>query len=987
MIRRLAIVCALLLAAIAGALWLGPRFVDWEAQRPRLAALAAIRLGRPVALEGRLRLAFLPQPQIEASRVHVGAPGEDIDIAARRMHLRLDLGALLTGRLEPREIALVGAEIRLPWPPATTLALRPPPWLLTLDARIEDSRVRIGETVLEGVDARLSAGGALEAVEVGGSFTFRGLPVRFSATLGRPGYDGISTLDLTLAAAGATATARGALLPEGGFEGRVEAAGQDLAALLPAPQGPFRGTGRLIAGAELIAADEIDIDLAGVPARGAVALRLQPALRLDIALAASRLDLDAWIAALRAAAGQPSMPTSLDLSAEAASFRGVAMRRLRGAAALEEERLTLTDVSVLLPGDTAVEIAGASAAKRMELALRFQGTNLRETLSAFGLRLAGTDPSRLRAGEGRLRLVLEENQASIADLAATVDGMRVSGAGVLRFGGPRLAIGAGLSFDRLALDGLVPEGLGWSDLAAALGALDANLRIAAEQVVWRGVAAERATLDAALEGGRLVVRRLSGHAAGADLTASGALARDNSGGGGGSNGGAAVRPGALRLSDLSLEVTAANASGVSALLPGDWPDRTVLAEQQLTLRLSGGGPAEALALRAEAELGELRVESAGTLDVPALRFSGTLALRHPGAPRFLTQGLGLRGVEWIGEGSLSLVASGLVASPTGVAAEHLDLALAGLRGRGQQLALALDPAAPRPRLTGRILAERILLPPLRWRGTEPLGFSLLDRLDAELSIEAARVEMPGVVPVLEAVEAGALRLADGRLEVEGLRARLGGGTVEGAVTVRGGAAADPPAVNATLRLEGATISGPLFGLPVLDLTAGQAEVEARLTASGHSPAALLATLEGEVRLAVRNGVLVGFDLGALVAASAKEELDAAEAALRRALGIGDGPPGDGGGVATEFERLEVAARLAGGRAVLEGARLTGGEAGATATASGAIDLARATLDLQVAARPAQAEAPDIGLQLSGDLSDPRRLGEISAWARWRAEQG
>ncbi|MBX6374557.1 MAG: AsmA family protein, partial [Acetobacteraceae bacterium] len=115
MIRRLAIVCALLLAAIAGALWLGPRFVDWEAQRPRLAALAAIRLGRPVALEGRLRLAFLPQPQIEASRVHVGAPGEDIDIAARRMHLRLDLGALLTGRLEPREIALVGAELRLPW--------------------------------------------------------------------------------------------------------------------------------------------------------------------------------------------------------------------------------------------------------------------------------------------------------------------------------------------------------------------------------------------------------------------------------------------------------------------------------------------------------------------------------------------------------------------------------------------------------------------------------------------------------------------------------------------------------------------------------------------------------------------------------------------------------------------------------------------------------------------------------------------------------
>ncbi|GGG16395.1 hypothetical protein GCM10010964_00860 [Caldovatus sediminis] len=971
MTRRLVLGLALLLAALGGALWLGPRFVDWEAQRPRLAAMAAVRLGRAVAIEGDLRLALLPQPRIEASRVRVGTAGDDIDVAARTMRLRLDLGALLAGRIEPREIALVGAEIRLPWPPATTLALRPPPWLLALDARIEEGRVRIGEAVLEDVAARLSAGGALEAVEVEGRFAFRGMPTRFAAVLGRPGYDGVSTLDLTLGAAGATATARGALLPEGGFEGRVEAAGEDLAALLPAPRGPFRGSGRLIARAELIAADEIVLDLAGVPARGAAALRLLPRPRLDIALAASRLDLDAWIAALRAAVGRPAMPTSLDLSAEAASFRGVALRRLRGAATLEDERLTLTDVSALLPGETIVELAGASAARRLELALHFQGANLRQTLLAFGVPLGGTDPSRPGAGEGRLRLVLEESQASIADLAATIDGARVSGAGVLRFAGPRPAIGAGLSFDRLALDGLVPEGLGWADLAAALGRLDANLRIAAEHVAWRGVAAERTTLDAALEGGRLVLRRLSGHVAGADLTVSGAVAPE------GGNGNAGPT---LRLSDFSLEATAANAAGIAALLPGDWPDRTRLAAQPLALRLSGGGPAEALALRGEAELGELRVEAAGTLNARAPRFAGTLALRHPGAPRFLAEGLGLGGVEWLGEGSLSLVASGLVAAPSGVAAEYLDLTLAGLRGRWHQFALALDRAAPRPKLTGRFLAERIVLPPLRWHGTEPLGLALLDRLDAELAVEAALVEIPGA-PALEAVEARAVRLAAGRLEVEGLRARLGGGTVQGALAVRGGAA-EPPAVSAALRLEGATIAGPLFGLPVLDLTAGHAEGELRVNGRGHSPAALLATLEGELRLAVRNGVMVGFDLGALVAASAEEAPEAAEEAVRRALGVSDGP----GGGATAFERLEVAARLLDGRAVLEQARL-GGEGGTAASASGAIDLARGALDLQIAARPAQAEAPDIGLRLSGNLADPRRLAETSAWARWRAERG
>jgi hypothetical protein len=950
--RRLTLVLALLVAALGATLWLGPRFVDWEAQRARLAAIAAVRLGRPVAIEGDIRLALLPQPRVEASRVRVGAAGENIDIAARTMRLRLDFGALLTGRLEPREIVLVGAEIRLPWPPATTLALRPPPWLLALDARVEDGRVRIGEAVLENVRAHLTAGGALEAVQAEGGFTFRGLPVRFSTTLGRPGFDGVATLALTLAAAGASATAHGVVLPEGGFEGRMEVAGQDLGTLLPAPHAPFRGTGRLTAAADLLAVDELALDIGGVPARGAVALRLVPALRLDIALAASRIDLDAWIGALRAA-GHPPIPTSLDLSAEAAQFQGVALRRLRGAAVLEDERLTLTDVSALLPGDMAVEAAGATAAQRLELALRFKGENLRETLAAFGLPVAATDPSRLRAAEGRLRLVLEGTQATVPELAATIDGARVSGAGVLRTGGARPALGLGLTFDRLDLDGLVPAEIGWGTAVGVLGAIDANLRIAAEAFAWRGVVAERATLDAALENGRLAVRRVSARVAGADLAASGAL-----------------QPGAggapTRLSDLSVEVTAASAEGLATLLPGDWPDRTALATQPAALRITGGGAADAVALRAEADLGELRVEANGTLDWHNRRGAGSLTLRHPGAPRFLTQAMGLRGLEWLGEGSLSMVAT-LAASRAGVAAEHFDLVVAGLRAQGQ-MALALD--AARPRLSGRILAERLPLPEWRAHRTEPLGLERLGAFDADLAVEAARLELPGALVLEEA--AAALRLEAGRLRLDGLRARLGGGLLEGAVMVEGDAS--PPRVAAELRLTDATIGGPLFGMPI-DLTAGRAGGEARLAAAGHSPAALLATLGGELRLDLRSGVLVGFDLGAL-GTVAEGDAAADEAALRAALVGG----------ATAFDRLDIAARLSEGRATIEEGRLVG-EGGVAATATGEIDLVRGTLDLRIAARPPQGEAPDIVLRLTGAIADPRRLPETAAWLRWRAERG
>jgi hypothetical protein len=191
-----------------------------------------------------------------------------------------------------------------------------------------------------------------------------------------------------------------------GFEGTVEARGPDLAVLMPSPAGPFRLAGRLNASAELIAADQLALEVGGLPARGSIALRLLPAPRLDVALVAGRLDLDGWVGALRQ--GQPRpWPVAIDLSAEAAAFRGMTLRRLRGAAFLEDGRLTLSDVSVMLPGETELEFAGASAGARLELGARFAGPDMRTTLVALGLPVEEVDPAVLRRGEGRLRLVLE----------------------------------------------------------------------------------------------------------------------------------------------------------------------------------------------------------------------------------------------------------------------------------------------------------------------------------------------------------------------------------------------------------------------------------------------------------------------------------------------------------------------------------------------------------------------------------------------------
>jgi hypothetical protein len=717
---------------------------------------------------------------------------------------------------------------------------------------------------------------------------------------------------------------------------------------MPSPAGPFRLAGRLNASAELIAADQLALEVGGLPARGSIALRLLPAPRLDVALVAGRLDLDGWVGALRQ--GQPRpWPVAIDLSAEAAAFRGMTLRRLRGAAFLEDGRLTLSDVSVLLPGETELEFAGASAGARLELGARFAGPDMRTTLVALGLPVEEVDPAVLRRGEGRLRLVLEDAQAAVPEFTATLGNVRLSGAGVLRHG-PRPALGLGVTMDLLDLPRWLPNGLDPLQVGRTLGGIDLNLRLAADRVLLRDAVAERASLDAALEGGRMTLRRLSGRLAETDIAVSGV---------------ATLGP-QLRLQDLNIEASGPSARGLVGLVPGTWPDRTALAGMPLSLRLSGGGPLDALALRAGAEFGELRLEASGTLDLPQRRGTASVTLRHPGAPRLLSEAFRSGAGAWLGEGSFSLVTA-LTASPQAIGAESFELVAGGLRARGA-LALAI---AERPRLTGRIVAERLPLPFAGWRNADPLGLEALGEIDAEVAVEAARVEIGGLVAEQASTT---LRLSEGRLRAEALRLQIAGGRLEAAATLELRQAAAP-----RLALEGrladASLGAPLFGVPI-DLTAGRGDASFALEASGHSLSSVLGTLSGEARLTVRDGVVTGFDLAAAAQATVLPDPVAAERTTRRALLGG----------ATAFDRLEAETRIADGRVRLREARLAT-EGGATATLTGEVDLSRGSFDLQVLARPATPEAPDLGLRLTGPVDSPRALPETAAWARWRAERG
>lgn len=958
--RRIALgLLAALPVLLVAALWFGPRLTDWNTHRDRLAILAAGRLGQPVMLTGPVKLALLPQPMLEADGVIIGelqggGPENGLSIQARALRLRLDLGALLRLQLEPREVVLVGAEIRLPWPPTSGQSFRPPPWLTGLRGRIEDSRITIGNVPLENVTAELAAGSATDALRIDGRFRWQSLDATFNTVLGRPGWDDAAPLDLTVAAANASLSASGVLLPEGGFEGTIQGGGSDLAALVPGPGGTFRLRGKLSASADLLTASDLTLDLGGSPARGAATLRLAPVPRLDLALITGRVALDPWMAALRNASA-PTLPFGVDLSAEAATLRGITLRRLRAAAFVEGDRLTLSDVSAILPGDTELEMSGVTtgrlreAGSKLEAAIRFRGSALRATLLALGVQLDGTDPTLLRQGDGRMRLVLEEAQAAMPEFTATVDGARVSGAGVLRFGA-RPALGLGLTFDRLDLDGWLPQHLDLMALATRNPGWDANLRLNAERANWRDVTMERLSVDAAMEAGRLTARRLAARIAGADVALSGMLA-----------------PGANnappRLTDMAVEVTAPVARPLLAFLPGTWDETAPITTQPLALRISANGALNALALRGGLDLGEARMEATGTLDALARRYAGTLTLRHPGAQRLLAEGFGSKPPLWLGEGSFSLIAN-LNAALSGLLLENFDL-VAGEMRLGGQLNMALAPAA-RPRLTGRLQADRLPLPAPAG-GEEPLMLWPLGLVDADLTLQAARA-MPPWLPPLEQLSAG-LHLNGGILQIDQLQAMLRGGRLEGAASVD--SSVSPPAMTAQLRLNSVGLNELAPGLP-LSLIAGQLDGELSLRTAGHSATALLTGLEGAARLGVRGGVLVGADLNAALRAAARPDAGA-EAALRTALAEGT----------TGFDQMEATVRLQSGRAMIEQATLALGEQ-AVASARGDLDLARGGIDLSLRLTPP--EGPELGLRMTGPLRQPRRVPDIADWLRWRAEQ-
>lgn len=958
--RILLALAVLLVAAVAAAAWIVPSRINWQERRAEVEDAASAVLDRRVRIEGKFAFRLLPNTRVSAINLVVEDSGDGFSARAQEVRLVLKFWPLMLGRVVATEVVLVSPRITLSGlsPPIMPAQLAPP-WIAQARVRIEDGTLQMGAMAVRGIDARLSGEGPGGPFALEGEATALGRRLRIAAALGRAGFDGTAPVEASLVTTAAPATELRAIgllaLPTLTFAGRVTATTADLSTLMPAPPIAARAEATLTATPDGLAADEVSLDLAGVTGAGAFSAALAPA-RIDLALAFPRLDVDAWRAPLLALVGAGGVPISLELTAEAATFRGATMRGVQLAGRLANGQAAIDRFTALLPGNTQLTLSGA--ASRADGAPRFEGmaqidtNDSRGTLAWLGVPTDWVAQPNLRQARGSAQVTLAAGLLQIGALDGTLDAVRLGGGMVVQTAGARPAFGIGLTLERFEPEAWLTEAARAPDaLAASLRGFDANVRLETPLLVLRGpggreISARDASLDATLEAGRLVVRRLaSGDTLGARVTSAFTLAMGPP----------------VRIQDFRLEIDSSDTAGLAVLVPDGIARR--LFQGPGLLRLAGQAAEQALAIELEAELGGARVEARGHLDVAQPRFTGSTTLRHPGARRWLRQlGWGeLAG--WIGDGSLSVRAP-LDAQPTRLALGGFELVAGAVRAEGE-LALALPPAAP-PALSGRVALETIAIPLPAADSSIVLGFDLFAGWSAEVALRARRLLLGPLV--LDQPEAK-LAVADGTARLQDVSAMLAGGKLEGRVELS--LAAAQPVLSGAVDIAGATITGPISGA-ALDVAAGRLDLAGTWSARGFAPAALVATLSGEGEVQLHQGVLAGFDLAAVTGAlQGTTRATDALARLRAALSGG----------ATAFERLEGRFRLEGGALGFEGATLAA-EPG-TALLSGTLDLGARAIDVRAMLEPAGAEAlPPIGMRLTGPAGAPRRSVDTAEAARW-----
>jgi hypothetical protein len=949
-LKRAAGLAAATIALALLAAWQIPPRMDWDRYRGALADFASSRMGRTVTIGGQVRLMLLPDPVLVADRVTLADRGDGVSATIGALRLRIALADLLHGRLVPHRLELDDPVVTLPWPLPRGAAQAVPTGVEGgFTASVEGGALRLGGVTLTGINAGVQTDPDTGAFAAQGAARLGGLPCRFTALIGAPGRDGVSTLTTTVdgqdAAQGAGGSLRGRVLGSG-VQGQLTLRGPNLGKLLPGPALPWRLEGYVTAAQGQVQAQHLDLLLGASPGTGSATLLLGAAPRLAVTAHFGQVALDGW--GWRALATPPALPVRLDLSSTAAGLMGGTLHDAQAVVSLGEASAGIAAHAVL-PGGATLHLDGRAARSGGE---GFAGVfkiaapdlpALLEWLRPLLPAVLAALPAVPATGDLAGTVAWAPGQASLSQLSGHAGGGSVAGHVSLSFA-KRPSIAATLSVDRLQLPAPAMHGFwqatrAWPGAPAApFAAFDAALDISAASASVGGLAASHLVLQG--NGGQagFQLNRLAADLPGAHLEAVGEF---DSGGG---------------MRDVRVDLGATDAAAFK--LPGKLPPG--LWQGPLHLALTASGQPNAITGQLRGDLGDLRAEAEAVLDSTAPRLTATVTLRHPGAPRLLAQA-GIDGAyAWLGQGSVAFLAH-LAAAPGQVAASDFSLGAGALRMNGK---LGFDFSGKPPALTGSVDAAVLTLPPLPGRD-ETLPFGVLKGWQGQIVCTAQQVSAGKVLLATQA--SAVVTVADGDALVDGINATIAGGHFSGQTAVD--ATLDLPRFALSGTLDGATVD-TLPALPGLELSGGTLDIDGDITAAGNSPGALLATLAGTAHGTLHGTALRDTDLPALTRLLTVRGPHL-RTALVDALSSGDTGPLDGG-----FD-----AALDSGELTIQGATLSGHAGSVTIT--GGIDLPGRAPDLLVRAMPAVPHGPGLTVRVLAG----RRVADVQAGLLWAGGGG
>ncbi|WP_404379293.1 AsmA family protein [Caenispirillum salinarum] len=1006
-------IAVLLVLLIAGVL-VAPSVIDWNRYKDRITAWVEQETGRDLDIAGDLSLSLLPTPTLSASGVTFAnalAGGDEPMVRVDDLDVRVAFGPLLAGEVRVESVRLVRPRVVLEvlpdgsgnWrvsgrvsgaegEPASGAVPGPDGAPVTdqAEAVADDFQVALDSLVVEdgavlwrdaaGVELRIEdIDGRVAAESLRGPFagdleaTLRGARLAATVRTGRFGpQDPATSLFLTLGLpeTGGEMEMQGRIagLADGegpSFTGDMTVASPSLSRTLAALNGvpdrapldrPFRLTGALTASPTQVALDDMTLRLGETEGTGGVSASLAGAPSIDVALAFTRIDMDALLKEARlapppsrapasrqagaiipaaatagdtapvvpvpAAGGErgllpdlpPDLTGSVDVGADVITWRGGLVRSARINATLADGEVTFNQVQALLPGSSEVNGFGFLNTRadpaRLDGTAEVKSSNLRALLEWLGVTVGDVPADRLRRFTATAAVTGTAAQIVVENLQGQLDLTTYQGAAAVRTTGARPAFGLSLSVDSLNLDAYLadpgaampgpsepseparpaapaaeptPQGEtaepGAPPLFAGLGVLntfDANIKARAGMLTWRDTEVRDARLDVTLlEGTATFGDTVLSQIAGATVSVGGGL----SGFGG--------EP---RFDGLSIAVAADDPGRISRLLDMTLPvDPDQLAPVALSATLNGS--LDALSLRSSNQFAGGSLSAEGTLRnvrgaSPAYDLS--LTADH-GSVVTLLRRLGVtyepRGGTGLGPLSLTTRATG---SADGVRLEDMTLRLGPTTLTGRA---TVETGGERPRVSATLDADHVpldaFLPAERtaWRGPaqrqagvvpasmrvgpaprgngptaapaqvdgaprwsrEPLDLDVLDAADVDLALTAGALSHEDWV--LSGAELSAV-LAGGRLEVPSLTGSLFGGPLTlGGSLARAGDGGAAAALSATL--SGMDVGAALTALAGQRSARGRMDVSVDVAATGESAFALVSSLDGSGRLALR----------------------------------------------------------------------------------------------------------------------------------------